>query len=382
MLREREKPVVLVVDDTLDNITLVNEILKNDYRIKVATNGEKAFEVAKSTRPDIILMDVMMPVMNGYEACARMKQDEELKDVPVLFLTALSDEEDEKKGFMLGAADYIIKPVSPSILTARIKTHLDLKRSRDILEDQNHFLDKEVQRRMKEISTVQEASIMAMAILAETRDHETGFHLQRVKLYIRKLAEYMGRLKNYKDFLSPDRIRMIALSSPLHDIGKVGIPDQILLKPGKLTPEEYEIMKNHAVLGGDAILSVEKLIGGAETFLTCAREIAYFHHEKWDGSGYPKGLSRESIPLPARLMAVVDVYDALTSRRIYKEAVFHEKAVSIIREDAGKHFDPDVVDAFLALEEDFKSISVKYMDGMSGTPAKTRENTGEEGRLP
>lgn len=382
MLREREKPVVLVVDDTLDNITLVNEILKNDYRIKVATNGEKALEVAKNTRPDIILMDVMMPVMNGYEACARLKQDEDLKDIPVLFLTALSDEEDEKKGFMLGAADYIIKPVSPSILTARIKTHLALKHSRDVLEDQNHFLDKEIQRRMKEISTVQEASIMAMAILAETRDHETGFHIQRAKLYIRELAEHMGRMEAYKAFLTPDRIRMIVLSSPLHDIGKVGIPDQILLKPGKLTPEEYEIMKNHAVLGGDAILSVEKLIGGAETFLTCAREIAYFHHEKWDGSGYPSGLSREAIPLPARLMAVVDVYDALTSRRIYKEAVSHEKAVSIIREDAGKHFDPDVVDAFLALEEKFKGISVKYMDDASGMLTQTHESVREAGRLP
>ncbi|MFT4004424.1 MAG: HD domain-containing phosphohydrolase [Lacrimispora sp.] len=174
---------------------------------------------------------------------------------------------------------------------------------------------------------------------------------------------------------------MIVLSSPLHDIGKVGIPDQILLKPGKLTPEEYEIMKNHAVLGGDAILSVEKLIGGAETFLTCAREIAYFHHEKWDGSGYPSGLSREAIPLPARLMAVVDVYDALTSRRIYKEAVSHEKAVSIIREDAGKHFDPDVVNAFLALEEKFKGISVKYMDDASGMLTQTHENVREAGRL-
>lgn len=362
MLREQEKPVVLVVDDMLENLAFVNEILKHDYRIKVATNGQKGLEVARRTRPDIILMDVTMPVMNGYEACRRLKEEAELKDIPVLFLTARTDEEDEKEGFILGAADYITKPVSPAILQARIRTHLSLKQARDILKDQNHFLDEEVQRRTRAISLAQEASIMALAALAETRDNETGRHLQRTKLYIRELAEYMGALEAYKDELSPTRVKLIVLSSPLHDIGKVGIPDQILLKPGPLSTEEYEIMKQHAALGRDAILSAEKLLGDADTFLTCAREIAYSHHEKWDGSGYPEGVRGEGIPLPARLMAVVDAYDALTSQRVYKDAVPHEAAVEIIKKDAGSHFDPAVVDSFLAVQDRFRAISHTYAD--------------------
>ena len=380
MLPDREKPVVLVVDDTLDNITLLNEILKDEYKVKVATNGEKALEVARNTLPDIILMDVMMPVMNGYEACRRLKENEKLRDIPVLFLTARSDEEDEKKGFTLGAADYIVKPVSPPILTARMKTHLALKRSRDILESQNHFLDEEIQRRTKDVSIVQEASIMAMAALAETRDYETGCHLQRAKLYIKELAEYMSKTEKFKDVLTPGKIKMIVISSPLHDIGKIGIPDHILLKPGPLTDDEYEVMKKHTVLGRDAIMCAEKLIGNMETFLTCAREIAYSHHEKWDGSGYPQRLSGEDIPLPARLMAVVDAYDALTSRRIYKEAITHEEAVSIIQADTGKHFDPDVVRAFLTLQEQFKYISERYMDCTESMLIQTYEGVQETRR--
>jgi len=369
MLPDKGKPVVLVVDDTLDNIILANEILKNEYRIRAAINGEIALEVAQKSPPDIILMDVMMPVMNGYETCRRLKENETTKNIPILFLTAKADEEDESKGLSLGAADYIVKPVSPPILAARIKTHLMLKQSRDILENHNRFMDEEVRRRIKDISILQEASIMAMATLAETRDKETGCHLQRSKLYIKELAERMSKDCKYKDAFSPQKIELIVLSSPLHDIGKIGIPDQILLKPGPLTTEEYEIMKTHTILGRDAIQSAERLIGGAETFLSCAREIAYSHHEKWDGTGYPQGLTETNIPLPARLMAIVDAYDALTSDRIYKEAVPHHEAVSIITEDSGKHFDPDVVEAFLALQGRFYEISKKYMDcGTKGIP--------------
>lgn len=373
MLEQREKPVVLVVDDMLDNLALVNEILKKDYRVKVATNGQKGLEVARAARPDIILMDVTMPVMSGYEACRKLKQDETLRDIPLLFLTARTDEEDEKEGFSLGAADYIAKPVSPAILMARLKTHLSLKRARDILEDQNHFLDDEVQRRTRDISKAQEASIIALAALAETRDNETGRHLHRTKLYIKELAEHMGRLPEYKDDLPQERIKLIVLSSPLHDIGKVGIPDYILLKPGKLTGEEYEIMKRHATFGRDAILSAERLISDADNFLSCAREIAYCHHEKWNGSGYPQGLSGGDIPLPARLMAVVDAYDALTSQRIYKAAVPHEEAVEIIQKDSGTHFDPAVVSAFLMLQDQFKAIAGAYADSESGILAQLQD---------
>ncbi len=356
------KPTVLIVDDMPDNIALVNEILKGKYRVLAATNGKRALEISQKTIPDIILMDVMMPEMDGYETCSLMREKDLLKDIPILFLTAKSDDEDEKRGLSLGASDYIIKPVSPSILTARIKTHLELKRSKDALIKQNRFLDSEVQRRIKSISIIQEASIMAMAALAETRDNETGRHLRRAKHYIEELAEYMGDMRKYKDILTPARIKMIALSSPLHDIGKIGIPDHILLKPGPLSKEEYDIMKKHPIIGRDAIVRAEKLIGDADTFLTCARMIAYSHHEKWDGSGYPEGLSGEDIPLSARLMAIVDAYDALTSERVYKKAVSHEEAIAIIEADSGKHFDPDVVKAFLALKEKFKHISKIYKD--------------------
>lgn len=362
MLQEREKPVVLIVDDTLDNITLVNEVLKNEYRVKVATNGEKALEIALNTRPDIILLDVVMPIMDGYETCRRLKQDSRLSDIPILFLTARSDEEDEKKGFMLGAADYISKPVSPVILTARIKTHLSLKRSRDILTDQNRFLDEEVRRRTRDISTLQEASIIALAALAETRDNETGRHIQRAKLYIQLLATELSRREKHEKLLTPEKIRLIAISSPLHDIGKVGIPDYILLNPDSLTAEEYEIMKKHTELGRDALVCAEKQLGDLETFLSCAREIAYSHHEKWDGTGYPQGLSGEAIPFSARLMAVADAYDTLTSRRVYKEPVPHGEAVSKIRADSGAHFDPDIVEAFLAVSAQFEVIAEKYAD--------------------
>ncbi|GAB1477178.1 two-component system response regulator [Bacillota bacterium] len=357
-----EKPVVLVADDNFDNILLINEILKDFYSVRVATDGEKALKVAAKIQPDIILMDVMMPLMDGYETCRRLKQDENLKDIPVLFLTAKADADDEKAGFDLGAADYIAKPVNPSILSARIKTHLNLKKARDRLKDQNSFLNEEVNRRMKDISTIQEASIMAMAALAETRDNETGHHLRRTKLYIKCLGEYLGGSDKYKDVLTPKTISLITVSSPLHDIGKIGIPDYILLKPGPLTKEEYEIMKTHTAIGKESILSAEKLIGGAETFLTCAREIAYSHHEKWDGSGYPLGLKGEDIPLPARLMAIVDAYDALTSKRVYKEAVSHSKAVGIIKADTGTHFDPEIAEAFFDLQDRFYCISERHKD--------------------
>ncbi len=373
MLQEREKPVVLIVDDTPDNITLFNEILKNEYQVKVATNGERALEIALNARPDIILLDVMMPVMDGYETCRRLKQDVQLSDIPILFLTARSNEEDEKKGFMVGAADYIIKPVSPAILTARIKTQLTLKRARDILADQNRFLDEEVQRRTRDISTVQEASIIALAALAEIRDNETGQHLQRVKLYIQLLAEELARREKYATLLTPDYIRVIAISSPLHDIGKVGIPDEVLLNPANLTAGEYEIMKRHPILGRDAIACAEKMLGASQTFLSCAREIAYTHHEKWDGTGYPQGLSGESIPLPARLMALADAYDTLTSRRVYKEAVFHEEAVSRIRKDSGTHFDPEIVEAFLAVKAQFQMIAEKNADSSASILMQMRD---------
>jgi putative two-component system response regulator len=354
------KPVILVVDDTPDNIALLSGLLKEMYRVKVATNGEKALAVAKAAQPDLILLDIMMPVMDGYETCRRLKMDGELKDIPVIFLTAKEEIEDENKGFELGAVDYITKPISSPILLSRVRTHLTLKRSKDFLEDKNHFLEAEISRRINEISLIQEVSIMSMAALAEMRDTDTGNHIQRTKLYIKELATQLSRKKKYFEVLKAEHVDMIVTSAPLHDIGKVGIPDNILLKPGALTREEYEMMKTHTTLGKEAILRAEKLMDKPETFLRFAKEIVYSHHEKWDGTGYPEGLAGTGIPLSARLMAVADVYDALTSSRVYKDALPHEEAVKIIVQDAGKHFDPDIVEVFIKCNQKFREISGRY----------------------
>ncbi|MDF2922855.1 MAG: chemotaxis protein CheY [Paenibacillaceae bacterium] len=358
----KHKPVILVVDDTPDNLALVSGLLKNNYKVKVATNGQKALEIARSSAPDLILLDVMMPVMDGYETCRQFKQHAELKDIPIIFLTAKNEIEDENRGFDLGAVDYIVKPISSPILLSRVKTHLTLKQSQDFLRDQNEYLEKEVSRRMKEIYQIQDASIMSMAALAEIRDPETGKHIQRTKLYIEELATLLRQSEKYSHVLTQQSVDLIVTSAPLHDIGKVGIPDHILLKPGRLTYEEFEIMKTHTAIGRDAIARAEMVMDKPETFLRFAKEIVYSHHEKWDGTGYPEGLSGEAIPLSARLMAVADVYDALTSKRVYKEAFPHSKAVELIISESGKHFDPEIVQIFIRCQHKFKEISERYME--------------------
>ena len=354
-------PVVLVVDDAMDNITIISGLLSS-YKVKVAINGEVALKLARKSPPDIILLDVMMPVMDGYETCRIIKNDEQLKDIPVIFLTSKNEVADETKGFEMGAEDFITKPVNPVILLTRIKTHLELKRARDFLKSENIYLEAEVSRRTKEIALIQEVSIMAMVSLAETRDNETGYHIQRTKLFVKELCSYLGKFPKYKETFSQGNIDLIVASAPLHDIGKVGIPDSILLKPNKLTEEEYEVMKTHTTLGRDAILKAEHLMNRPETFLRYPKEMVYSHHEKWDGSGYPQGISGEDIPLSARIIALADMYDALTSKRVYKKPLSHEEAVEIIKSESGKHFDPEIVEAFLAVNQIFPYISDQYID--------------------
>ncbi len=357
------RPVILVVDDTPDNLTLMAELLQDRYAIKVANNGERALRVAAGTPPpDLILLDIMMPDMDGLEVARRLRADPATRYIPFIFLTARSQIEDERQGFELGAVDYITKPVSPPILLARVHTHLTLKAAKDFLKDQNAYLESEVQRRTQEVSMIQDVTIMAMASLAETRDNETGNHIRRTQNYVRILARQLQGHPRFAAFLSDANIELLYKSAPLHDIGKVGIPDRILLKPGKLTPEEFEIMKTHTTLGRDAILHAEVRLNSPNTFLRFARDIAYAHQEKWDGSGYPLGLRGDEIPVAARLMAVADVYDALISRRVYKPPFPHEQAVQIISEGRGKHFDPDMVDAFLQVAEDFRSIAATFAD--------------------
>lgn len=365
---ENGKPVVLVVDDTPQNLSLIAGLLRDHYRVLVANNGERALALAEGEQaPDLILLDVMMPDLDGYEVCRRLKANPATRDVPVIFLTARNEVEDEQLGFDAGAADYVTKPISPPIVLARIHTHLMLKRARDLLVDQNTYLESEVKRRMRELAAIQDATIMAMASLAETRDNETGNHIRRTQHYVRALALHVRAHPRFREALAdPADIEMLYKSAPLHDIGKVGIPDHILLKPGKLTEAEFEIMKLHTTLGRDAIHAAEALLGTPDSFLHYANEIAYSHQEKWDGSGYPLGLVGEAIPLSARLMAVADVYDALISRRVYKPAYSHEVAVGIIREGRGRHFDPDLVDAFLELSETFRGIARRFADADLG----------------
>ena len=370
---QRRKPSVLAVDDTPENLTLLRGLLKDQYRTLMANSGATALEIARGGEPpDLILLDVMMPGMDGYDVCAQLKSGPATADIPVIFLTAKSAVEDEERGFGLGAVDYITKPISPPILLARVRTHLMLKAAADFLKDQNAFLESEVEKRTREISTVQNVTIMAMASLAETRDNETGNHLRRTQNYVEALAIQLRDSGKFLEHLSDEHIKMLYKSAPLHDIGKVGIPDRILLKPGKLTPEEFEVMKTHTVLGRDAIVAAERLLDSPSSFLQCAREIAYSHQEKWDGSGYPGGLKEESIPVSARLMAVADVYDALISRRVYKEPMPHEEAVEIIRRGRGSHFDPVMVDAFIAIDSVFYSIAQRYADSKEAVEMKAR----------
>ncbi len=358
-----EKPSILVVDDTPDNLVMINNLLKDRYRVRVANNGEKGLRIAFSdSPPDLILLDIMMPVMDGYETCRQLKENPATNAIPVIFLTAKSEVEDEEHGLALGAVDYITKPISPPILMARLQTHLTLKASADFLRDQNAFLEAEVEKRTAEIRAIQDVTIFTLASLGETRDNETGRHIRRTQYYVKILAETLRNHPRFAQKLNDEIIRALFKSAPLHDIGKVGIPDHILLKPGKLTEDEFFIMKQHTLLGSEAIERAEKELGMVVPFLSFAKEIASGHHEKWDGSGYPAGLAGEAIPMSARLMALADVYDALISKRVYKAAMSHEQATSFIVAGRGSHFDPDVVDAYLEVQAQFIETAHRYAD--------------------
>ena len=354
---------ILVVDDTPDNLLLMTDLLKDRYRVKAANSGEKALRVLQGgSLPDLILLDVMMPGLSGHEVAGQLKHDPRTCDIPIIFLTALAAIEDEIHGLELGAVDYITKPISPPLVLARVDTQLKLKAAADFLRDQNDYLEKEVQRRTREVMAIQDVTIQAMASLAETRDNETGNHIRRTQHYVKVLAEQLRDHPRFRHFLNDETIRLLFKSAPLHDIGKIGIPDHILLKPGRFTPEEFEIMKTHTTLGRDAIQRAEDQLGIEVDFLSLAKEIAYSHQEKWDGSGYPQALAGDDIPISARLMAVADVYDALISRRVYKQGMPHEEAVEIIRQGRGSHFDPDICDAFLAHVEQFQAIAERFAD--------------------
>lgn len=366
-----ERKTILIVDDIPDNIKVIAGLLKDQYATKAATSGEKALQLVRAGgAPDLILLDIMMPGMDGYAVCAALKADVATHAIPVIFLTAKSEEIDEVRGFSLGAVDYITKPISPPVLMARVKTQLQLKEARDFLNEQNRILEHKVKERTRELSEFQDVTMLIMGSLAETRDNETGAHIQRTQHYVQTLAKALVTHPRFAETLTPEFITLLFKSAPLHDIGKIGIPDRILLKPGALTPEEFQEMKKHPQIGGNAIEHAEHLFGGKHHFLMVAKDIAYHHHEKWDGSGYPHGLRGEEIPVAARLMAVADVYDALINARVYKPPFSHQDAAATIRAGSGVHFDPAVVEAFTASESEFLRIAAQFVDGKALVPTE------------
>ena len=359
--------LLLIVDDVPANLSVLGDLLRDaGYRVKAANSGRAALRyAAQEPRPSLILLDVMMPEMDGYQVLAALRQDPATRDIAVIFLTALDNARDEKRGFQHGAADYIAKPIKPDVVLARVRNQLLAGLARDWLRDQNTALEAEVDRRLEENELIQTVSIRALAHLAETRDPETGNHILRTQGYVQLLAVRLRDHPRFAATLNEPYIKMLTHSAPLHDIGKVGIPDSILQKPGKLTAEEWAVMKTHAQLGSDAIEAAEKDIDRPVEFLALAKEIARWHHERWDGKGYPDGLGEESIPLSARLMTLADVFDALISRRVYKEPMPIDAVRAIIAEERGRQFDPDMTDAFLSGFSKFAAIAARYNDDHS-----------------
>ena len=360
--RSTDDEVILIVDDLPENLSVLGSLLQGaGYRVKVANAGHVALRLAEqSPKPSLILLDVMMPDMDGHEVLRLLRGNDATRDIPVIFLTAMNAGEDEERAFDAGIADYLLKPIKPAVVLARVRSQLLVRQARHWLQDQNLALEAEIARRMQENEMIQAVSIRALAHLAETRDNETGNHVQRTQSYVRLLATRLSTHPRFAATLTNKYIEILARSAPLHDIGKVGIPDHILLKPGRLTPEEWEIMKTHTTLGCDAITRAESDIDASVEFLLQAKEIVRWHHERWDGKGYPDSLAGEQIPISARLMAVADVFDALISKRVYKEAFSFEKVRQIISDERGRQFDPDVTDAFISGCEEFEAIALHY----------------------
>ncbi len=368
-----EKKIIAIVDDEQMNHTILNGLLSNTYEIQSYLSSNQFIDNIIHEVPDLILLDIVMPDIDGYQTMTRINQMFPDQTIPVVFLTAKNDIHDEAKGFQLGAVDYITKPFNPTILIERIKSHLKLIDIQRKLEYQNNFLNKQVEERIREYHLIQDLSLSVIAQIVEKRDLDTGNHINRTKFYYQIIADELKYNSEYQDELKDIDIKQLAKASILHDIGKVAIPDMILMKPDKLTKSEWDIMKKHCVYGNQVIHNALNLIYDGEeieelelstliSFFRTASEIALYHHEKWDGTGYPSQLSGKEIPLSARIMALADVFDALSTKRVYKDAWSLNQVLAIINQEKGKHFDPIVVDAFLKRLDDIIAIMTKYTD--------------------
>ena len=359
ILDQPDRPLVLVVDDTPQNLELMGEFLADTYRVSVAGNGPDALRIAAGeSPPDLILLDIMMPRMDGYEVCRRLKAEPRSRDIPVIFLTAKSQAEDEQHGFDLGAVDYITKPVSPSLLLARMRAHLQLKASADFLRDKSEYLELEVRQRTRAIERLQEVTIEAMASLAAMRHNPCGRHLARVEPFMVRLGKALANQQPaLAETLTAARIAQLGKSALLHGIGKLALPDRILLSPVPLNEADTMLLHRHAEAGRAALEAAEAKLGSVTDFLRDARDIVYSQHEHWDGSGYPQGLRGEQIPLAARLMALVGCYEELTSHHPYRQSVSHAEALAQISAASGTRFDPSVVLAFIGAADEFAAIA-------------------------
>lgn len=329
MTQPNNRPLILAVDDEASNLQLLRQILQDHYRLLFAKDGARALELARQERPDLVLLDVMMPGMSGYEVCASLKSNPDTAAIPVIFVTALTDTADELEGFEAGAVDYITKPVSPPIVRARVRTHLSLVR-------------------MEELRATRLEIVQRLGLAAEYKDNETGLHVIRMSHFSRILGIAAGMSEAEADDLLH--------AAPMHDVGKIGIPDRILQKPGPLDPDEWKVMQSHVTIGAEIIGEHE---GG---MLALASQIALTHHEKYDGSGYPNGLRGEDIPLVGRIVAIADVFDALTSKRPYKKAWTEDEALTFLREQKGRHFDPALVDLFLEKMPAVRAVQQRWAE--------------------
>ncbi|WP_455208217.1 response regulator [Kaarinaea lacus] len=368
MIFESAGSVLVVDDNEMNRDMLVRRLQPLGYQVATAKDGAEAMDILMQTGFDLVLLDIMMPVKDGFEVLQEIKAHNDLRMIPVIMITALDDTSSAARCIQLGAEDYLTKPFDPILLKARVATCLERKRLydqerlyRNQIERYNDELQDRVQQQVQQITSAQLGAIFAMSKLAESRDPETGEHLERMREYCKVLSEYLGRLPQHQSLIDQEFIDNIYAASPLHDIGKVGIIDSVLLKPGKLTTEEWTVMKSHPIIGAETLREVDRQHPG-NSLIRMGIDIAESHHEKWDGTGYPYGLKGTEIPLVARILALGDVYDALTSKRCYKEAFDHEKSRTILQENAGSHFDPDVVNAFLATEDEFQRIKEFYQD--------------------
>lgn len=351
---------ILVVDDTPANLTLLTRMLGDKgYRVRPVPSGALALAAAASDPPDIVLLDISMPEMDGFEVCRRLKEDARLRDVPVIFISALTETEGKVKAFQRGGVDYVTKPFQIEEVEARVETHLKLRRTQAEVERYNRYLEQLVDEKVKEISEGQLATIFAMVKLAESRDDETGTHIWRVREYCLALANALRGSAAFRETITDAFVRDLYNAAPLHDIGKVGISDAILLKPEKHTPEEFEVMKTHTTIGAHTLHGVAETYPG-NSFVVMGEEVARSHHERCDGSGYPEGLAGEVIPLAAKIMSIADVYDALRTQRRYKPAFDHATSVGIITTGDGRtkpaHFDARLLPAFTEVSGQFSAI--------------------------